>query len=360
LVSSYAGSLKSAFDQVLEFRGETANSRQFRGQLESFIATFEQNAVRTADFIATAATPRFAYVYDPEVGTFKRTDISLGPVYVEPAVTVGAGKIGLVMAYLYSNFTSLNGESLQDAFDYEAHRGEDALRVRTSTLDFTSQVFSFSGTYGITNRWDVNLLVPVFLTSLDLAGKTRLFIPGGADFITPFDTSDTKLGIGDILLRTKYRLPSLFGLDMASALTLRLPSGNPDNFQGVGDVTLTPLFIAQRSFGPHTVYANLGIEVDATDVSQTRGRYAVGATILLFQPLTLFSHIIGSSGFEDTSFQTEGIRGVVPRTDIIDSVVGLEFTITNQIVAHIAVIVPLNDDGLRANAVPAAGIETRF
>ncbi|HEV7735456.1 MAG TPA: hypothetical protein VGR62_25000 [Candidatus Binatia bacterium] len=352
-------SLTSLFDQVLEFGGELDNSPQFRSQLERLIFNLERNAVRTADFVATAASPGFAYEYDLESGVFRRTDAARGPVYVEPVNTVGEGKIDVRFAYLYSDFSELDGESLDDALDFRARRGADILDVRSS-LGLRTQVFSMSGTYGITSRWDVNLLVPVLLTALHLNGAGTLKISGADDVPNAFFADASRLGVGDILVRTKYRLPSRWGFDFASALTLRVPSGNPDNFQGLGAVTLTPLFVVQRAIGPHSVEANLGVEADATNVGQSRARYAIGACIRLYGPVTLLAHVIGNSGFEDDHFSEDGVSGVVGRTDIVDAVTGVEVAITDAVVAHVGVIVPLTDDGLRADVVPAAGLGVRF
>ncbi len=278
-VPSRAASLASLFDEVIRFEGQLAPFPAYRRELESVIVSFQRNAVRTADFVATATTPGFGYMWDPETGSFKRTETSRGSVFIEPAATVGARAWYLSFAYLYSNFTQLDGTPLEESLDQLRNvRGPNQLDIQTNTFDFRSQVFAFSSTYGITNRWDVNLLVPVFLTTLHLSGRSALLVPGAAPFIDNFDANETKLGIGDILLRTKYRFQDQLGIQMAAGFILRVPSGNPDNFQGLGDVTLTPMFIAQRAVGPHLLQANLGVEVNAGDVAQSRARYAVGAT----------------------------------------------------------------------------------
>lgn len=357
-----AHSLKNLFDQTLQFEGQLERSPQFRRGLESVIVSFQLNAVRTADFVATATTPGFAYSYDPETGVFKRTETARGPVYVEPADTVGRGGFDVSFAYQYANFTELNGQSLEDAFDEQLQqvRGTDFLDVRTRKFDFYSQVFALSGTYGLTDRWDVNLLVPVFLTTLKLNGTSALLVPGADPFFNNFVENDTKLGVGDLLLRTKYRLDDRLGLRLATELTLRVPSGNTDNFQGLGDVTVTPLFIVQRAFGPHVAQVNLGVELNAGAVSQSRIRYAIGATFRVLSRLSFLAHIIGNSGFVNDHFNEGDVSGVVSRTDIVDASAGFEFSITQKIVAYVGALVPLTNDGLRAEAVPTGWIGARF
>jgi hypothetical protein len=356
-----ADSLAHLFDQVLQFEGVLEQSPRFRRQLEAIIVSFQQTAVRTADFVATATTPGFAYTFDPEKGAFTRAEVARGPIYVEPAETIPRGAFGVGVAYQYSNFTELNGESLEDALDQlQAVRGTDFLDIRTRTVTFRSQLLSLSGTYGISDRWNVNLLLPIFVTTLKLSGTSALLVPGAGSFVNQFSENDTKPGVGDILLRTKYRLPDWLGFQLASEFTLRLPSGNPDNFQGLGDVTLTPLLVVQRAFGPHVVQANLGVEVDAGSVSQSRARYAIGATFRVLQQVTFQAHVVGNSGFTSDHFTEGDVSGVIPRTDVVDAVTGFEYAFTERVFAYVGAIVPLTNDGLRAAVVPTGWVGARF
>lgn len=356
-----ADSLSSIFDQMIRFRGGLVNFPAVRREIERVVVSFELNAVRTADFVSTATTPGFVYAYDPETGVFTRTESALGPAYVEPAETVGRHGINLIGAYQYANFTELDGESLEASLDaLRGAQGTDFLDVRTRKLAFRSQVFSVSGTYGITDRWDVNLLLPVFLSTLQLNGTSVLLVPGAAPFRNTVVARDTALGLGDALLRTKYRLPDRLGLALAAVLTLRVPTGNPDDFQGLGDVTVTPTFVAQRAFGPHVVRANLGVEFNAGDVQQTRIRYALGASLRVLTRLSVLLQFIGTSGLVDDDFTERDVSGTIPRSDIIDGGAGLEVALTPSVFAYVGALVPLTDDGLRAPVVPTGRIAARF
>ncbi len=356
-----ARSLADRLDEVLEFEGELEQSPEFRDQLLAVVMGIQRSAARSADFIATATAPGFTYHFNPETGAFERGRSSRGPVYVEPPQTVGKGGIDLGMSYLYADFTELDGESLEDALDeLEDVRGTDVLDIETDNFDIRSHVFSFSGTYGLTDRWDVNLLLPLFVTTLELSGESALLVPGAPPFRNPFDEDDTKVGPGDLLLRTKYRLADRAGVELASAFTLRLPTGDEDNFQGLGDVILTPLVAAMRTFGPHDVHANFGIEVDASDVDRSRARYAIGVSLQLLEPLAFLVDVVGSSGFTDDDFEEGSVQGSVPRSDIVDLFAGTKVRVSEHLVAHLGAFVPITNDGLRADVVPAGGIEASF
>jgi hypothetical protein len=48
------------------------------------------------------------------------------------------------------------------------------------------------------------------------------------------------------------------------------------------------------------------------------------------------------------------------RTDIVDVAVGVKFAIVGSLVAFASAIVPITDDGVRADVVPAGGLEMSF
>ena len=333
----------------------------------SAAATVEEivrSAIRTADFVATPATPGFSYRYNPELDTFERVPASRGSVFVEPAETVGKGVLNLGVTYLYANFTEINGVALTTALN-QVRTGPVTALSRVRDFELKSQVLDLSATYGITSRWDVNLLLPLLATTLNLDVFSGLALPGQ---LSGLRVNDTAFGPGDLLLRTKYRLPDWAGLAWAPFFTLRLPSGDPGNFQGLGAVTLTPGVALTRPIGPHDLHANFAFEVNAADLEQSRVRYAMGATVQALTRLALLFDVIGSSGISadhfEQAFATTGgvipVSGSVPRTDLVDLALGVRITVTDRLLIHLDAIVPLTQDGIRANVVPAGGIEATF
>jgi len=239
------------------------------------VATFgllvKQLAPSAADFPAISTVPGLTFQYNPQLQVFERSSSSLGPVYVERPQTLGMGKFALGVSYLSVSFDELNGKSLDRNVKFRGLGHNDcclgppspnnpAFERDTADLLFEdfelrSHVISFSGTYGITDHWDVNVLVPMVVTSMFLETRQRLNNESGTNThffdvatqqrerFTRFD--EDKVGVGDIQLRTKYHLYGMGGFNIASGLTLRVPSGDEDNFQGLGDPTLTPFFFAR-------------------------------------------------------------------------------------------------------------------
>jgi hypothetical protein len=232
------------------------------------LSTLKAMSANAADFPAISTAPGFTYRFDPSVGMFERSSASLGPIFVERPQTIGRGKVDVGAYYMYFDFQELSGDDLDSiAFTNLEHNDccsatapppsqgnpafeSDTAAVFVEKFNLTSHVVSFSGTYGITDRWDVNLLLPVVHTSLDMRVRQEIQNASGTHF---FDaarqtttqtvrTDDDTTGVGDLLLRTKYHIlstnlqsPTLGAdrpFDLALGTNLRFPTGSEDDFQG--------------------------------------------------------------------------------------------------------------------------------
>lgn len=377
----------------------------------------QQLASTAADFPAISTTPGFTFRYNSQIQAFERSSSSLGPVFVERAQTLGRGKLDIGVSFLSVDFDQLNGHNLKglnfklqhdDCCDPRHSPPEpgnptfenDFIQLTFEKFSLHSRVVSFFATYGITDRWDVNLLIPVVYTSFNLrahahinnVGSIRQPFPGFPNGIHFFDASgriddfksinDDKLGVGDIQLRTKYHLLEAGGFNLATGLTLRLPSGQDGNFQGLGDPTVTPFVALAQEYGPLEVHANGGIQINFSDSDRSRLRYAGGVTLRLIEEVALLVDVIGSSNLQSDrisrlvadsitlgQFPNQTIttqNRIVTRkihADVVDLNVGFKtspFGIQRSIVGFATVFVPLNDAGLRADVIPAVGLEVGF
>ena len=369
----------------------------------------QQLAPAAADFPAVSTVPGLTYSYNTELQTFERSSGSLGPVFVERPQTIGHGKLDVGFSYLFQDFDRLDGAGL-DGLSFRLHHedccgppgvspipdgvlgGTPATIFERDTADIffdefniESHVLSLYATYGITDRWDVNVLLPIIFTSLDvsaravlnnefstrfLGGPVHLFADGTN--VNTFGIDDDSTGVGDLLLRTKYHFLSSNGFNLASGLALRIPTGDEDNFQGLGDVVLTPYLALSQEWSRFDFHFQAGFDINADDTERSRARYGIGLTTQLIERLAFLIDIIGSSNLteQDLSVTVPVIAGqnVVGsrtitqgfRTDIVDLAIGFKAAFTQSVVGFASVFIPLNDDGLRADAVPAAGLEVSF
>lgn len=366
-----------------------------------------QLAPNAADFPATSTTPGFTYRYNPDLQVFERSTTSLGPVFVERPQTIGKGRFDVGASNLFIDFKKFDGMDLDSLSFRNLKHGDccapplpspgvppfenDTAGIFFEEFTLRSNVLSFFATYGITDRWDVNILLPLVWTNMRIHARAVLDNQSGihlfdkndpgvsADGMTrQVSVDDDKFGVGDLLLRTKYRVyghesgPNKF--NFASGLTLRIPTGDADNFQGIGDTTLTPFFSGSFERGIFGFYANTGFEWDIPNSNRSRVRYGVSMTLQALEKLGLYASVIGSSNlgspevtvnvpeFAEFSPEPVGTRTVSTNTetDIVDLSVGLKANIVGSMVGYVGVIVPLNSDGLRANAIPAVGLEGSF
>ncbi|MFN3533540.1 MAG: hypothetical protein ACK41Q_13690, partial [Candidatus Brocadia sp.] len=135
--------------------------------LDSILEIQNLNSVlntEKGEFPVSSTSGGFTFQYDSELEVFIRTTDSLGPIFAERAPTLGKGKLNIGFSYTYINFSTLEGRDLDNlkstVFLDEKQKDKNLLQLDFD-VDVKSNLFSFYGTYGITDRWDVSILVPV-------------------------------------------------------------------------------------------------------------------------------------------------------------------------------------------------------
>ena len=345
----------------------------------------------SSTYPVASASSSVTYVYNPELDTLERRTGVAGPIFGERAETIGAGEFDLVLSYSYIHLSTVNGEDL-DSLPNRARvngrvlffpvkggltlndgRFTNFLPVQANVdLDVTAHQIAPSLTYGITPDLDVNLVLPLLVTSLDVTAHTTVPDPRFPEFkLKPGDPrarmqdltgADTATGIGDLLLRTKYVIHHGKPFDLAWGLALSLPTGNEDNFQGSGTTHVGPTLIFSRIFAERVEpFLNLGVDLNTDDVGRSVFRWAVGATGQMLNSLTAAVVFLGRNEFAAQAdpipvpffFQIE-------RNDIYDASIGLRWNFTDTGVLSANVLLPLNRDGLRADFIPTIEIEYPF
>ncbi len=191
-------------------------------------------------------------------------------------------------------------------------------------------------------------------------------------------------------MRSKY-LVLKDPIHLAGLLDLALPTGSARNFQGTGTTRVGTYLIASRSiekvFEPH---AEAGVEFDADDVDRSQAKYNAGVSVQVTSFADLMVDFIGRSefaaqtripggGFPNPARLPAVKNGVyteepstagcchgepyfvtVKRNDVLDLAVGAKFALSSNVLLFASAIVPLNNDGLRANVVPIIGLEGTF
>ncbi len=283
--------------------------------------------------------------------------------------------------------------------------------------------------YGLTDNWDIGISIPVVNTFLrvrheliPVAATTDAFLVSTFDQqgnvnsrildrnVQPADLSTARFftlngsrarrtltkvagsstGIGDITLRTKYRL---WGGDQggaAAGLELRLPSGDKKNLQGTGETHLSPfLYLSQVLWERIEPHVNLGVDFNTKDVDRSAFLYSVGVAALVWNQLGAGIDVIGRSEFgrfapgkgsglvgfalerpaatcsrENACVVNKAVPFRFPfkikRNDIIDISFGLRYALGTSGSVFFGTILPLNDNGFRADFIPSGGVEYTF
>src|SRR5256885_5611186 len=127
-----------------------------------------------------ASSGAFVYRLNPELGTVERATQSLGPFFVERAVTAGRkqASFGLTMQHLH--FGSLDGRNLRDgSLITTANQFSDEstpFDVDQITLNIDASVATFYGNVGLTDHMDVGFAVPA--VALPPGGSRADIFPG--------------------------------------------------------------------------------------------------------------------------------------------------------------------------------------
>ena len=345
------------------------------------IAPALANTVASTYPVASASSG-VTYAYDPTLDTLVRQSGVAGPIIGERAETIGKGRINLSAAFSYVHLTSINGDDLDSLVNRPRVNGQTLIfpvpqgiqladgRFTTflpvhvvADLDVQAYILSPSVTYGVTADLDVNLTLPLLRTSLGVTTHSKapdprfpqFALPPGESFPTDVRSlSDAAVGIGDLLLRAKYVLLRSEWVDVAAGLGLSLPTGDQDNLQGTGTTRLQPTLVLSHVFaGRFEPLLDVGIDYDTNDVSRSVVRWAVGGTYQVLEPLSVSVVFLGRN---ELAAQSDPIPTPfffqVERNDIYDASVGIRWRFADSGFVSLNALVPLNEDGLRAEAIP--------
>jgi Putative MetA-pathway of phenol degradation len=306
-----------------------ANGHQahFEGDfLSSFGPINEAVGIQVSQLPIASPASGILFVYDASLKTFApSTEESLGPILGERAATIGRRKLYLGFSYQYFNFNSIDGQNISKLPAVFKHRpfipppfspcpnqtgltgayAGSTCFVRdyidtTTNIDLTVSQYTLYATYGITNRLDVSVVIPLLDVHMGASSTATIVsnypfapnipaFPGGV--FHQFDPTIVKScgpvqpcltatfpnagtgvpnpnsasGIGDVVFRGKYEVYRGERAGIALGLDVRAPSGDATNFLGSGAWGFKPFGIISYSarVSPHAV---IGYEVNGQSI----------------------------------------------------------------------------------------------
>lgn len=397
-------------------------------------------SVGTELSLVSAASPASGvlFTYDPTLHTFvPSTTESYGPVLTERAETIGKHRIFVAVTYQFLDFSSLDGIDLHHLPVAYSHAPfqvsacvsnpsdpqcdpsrpgfpafEQEYITTQNRIDLKAHQITLSGTFGLTNRIDISVDVPILDIGLGItsaahivraapqpvASNDALFgttVNGFYHFFNANDpagsldevvsNSNRANGIGDVVFRVKGTVLKYERTRVALGLDIRTPTGDAQNFLGSGAIGLKP-FIAASYAGRVSPHVNLGYEYNGDSIiagnlgTGSLGKlanqffYSGGVDIAVARRLTLAADVLGdrlsSSGrLQPTSFaNVDGVTqpGVQQVTlfqgpvNMVDISTGAKVNLFRNLLLTANVAFKANEAGLRAKAVPLGAISYSF
>ena len=375
------------------------------GSVIGFLTGSLAGRVSSVPISSTASGVTFRF----EGGVPIATSTSAGPIFAERAQTLGRGRVFAGLNRSAFSFTSLRGTPLDDlhlTFTHDnvnydgcsAEVGNDCSRMGVPLLENETMnvdldlgidvaVTSMYLTYGLSNRVDIGVVLPVLQTSFT-GSSTATIVPFGpppaAHFFagTPANpvltatrsVSGSVTGLGDIAARVKVNLKQ--GASGGAALLLdgRFPTGDEEDLLGAGRFTGRALLIMSSTFGAFSPHANLGAMYTPDSTRNSAVLATAGFDHLLGKGITLAVDVVsefqlGASKLrlpQPVHITFPYARTINPaalrdiRDDILNGSIGFKFSASNRTTMVTNALVPLNSGGLRSRVAYTVGVEYSY
>lgn len=369
-----------------------ANQAQIEAGVRPGFGVSSALGAQVSSFPLGSSAGGFSWTFDPSLGTFNRVSESFGPVFAERALTVGRGRVNVGANVQRTTFDSLgnrdlSGGDLKSYFGlkgvFPANTGVDQIFVEDSLdLNVSTTTVSLFGTFGLTDRLDLGIAVPI--TQVDLAARfdSRIGVNTTVDPEISFQDSvgGDASGIGDIILRGKYMLWRTAGGGVATGVDLRLPTGDEENWLGVAATQAKVYVATSAAFGRLSPHLNLGYTFSHAN-SLTEGEeavlfapsneitYAAGIDASVTPRITVVGDVLGRNlrkfgTFTDQStefganFRRLGF--VKGNLNLLLGSVGVKYNLFGTSLIAANVLFPLNDAGLQDKLTWVVGFEQSF
>jgi hypothetical protein len=347
-----------------------------------------------------------------EGGVPVKTSTSAGPIFAERAQTLGRGRAVAGVGRNTFSFSTLRGvpmDNIELIFTHEnvdsegcdeANGGdctlmgiptlENEIMPFRLNLDLDVTVTTFYATYGITDRIDLGLVVPIVSTQMHGESSAQIIPFGGPNAVhffagTPTNpvlsasrsVSGSSLGLGDVAVRAKIGVHDAEHSSLALLGEARFATGSANDLLGAGGWSARGLAVLSgriESFSPHL---NVGYVYHSREDDRIWND-AVLATLgfdhLMTEHVTIAADLVtelqvGDSKLQlpgEVTFDTPFHRTIQPTTipdrrdDLVNGSLGFKFTMPRNFTLVANALVPLNRGGMRPDIIYTTGLELSF
>jgi Putative MetA-pathway of phenol degradation len=381
------------------------SSNAENGSLIAFITDALGSSVANIPIGSTSGGVTFRF----EGGAPVATSTSAGPIFAERAQTLGRGRVLAGISRTGFSFATLRGVDMKNIDLTFTHQNvnfpgcdaqfggdcslygipaleNDAMDFHLS-MDLSVQVTSIYVTYGVSDRLDFGLVVPI--VQADFRGESEAQIRpfGGTSAAHYFAGTPTNpvltasrqslgsaAGLGDVALRAKVNLRETPDAAFAFLVDGRFPTGSQKDLLGSGRFAGRALLIFNSRFSDFSPHLNAGYLHHAGQQQNDAVLGTVGFDDRMAESVTLAADLVTELQVGDSKLHLPGIvtydapfrRTLNPtnipdiRDDIVNGSFGIKATPARNTTLVLNTLFPLNRGGLRANLVYTAGIEYTF
>ena len=376
----------------------------------AFQSNFTQFNIALASQLTSLPLPSpasgFTYAFDPATGTFARSTQSFGPILAERAETIGRGRMSFGYNFQYFSFDTVEGVDLSRVpavfthDDFQLGGGRADVVTTSNAVEATVGQTTGVFTYGVTDRLDVSIAVPVVRTTLRVLSRANIQrvgtgdaetihffrnpdLPGGVGDDREFTSRGQASGLGDIILRAKGTVFREGHRGLAAGVDVRLPSGDEEDLLGTGALGVKPFAAVSLLYGRFSPHVNVGYQWNGSSVLggnvsdgssgdlPDQFSYAVGADYGLTDRVSvavdvLGRHVIDSPRLVRRSITATGPFGSIVLDDIafdresftaLDGATGIKVNLGRRLLINFNLRFKLNDNGLTDRVTPLIGFE---
>lgn len=351
----------------------------------------------------------FTYRFDPGTGTFVRSTSSFGPILTERGETIGRGRLAFGFSHQFFSFDHLDGVGLATVPAVFTHDGFQAGGGRSDVV-FTentikADISQFNGalTYGVTDRLDVSLAVPIVSTRLSLLSNARIHRVGTGlntaihyfrDDVGIDSRGDTRQyfaegsasGVGDIVIRAKATVMKESSRAFAVGVDARLPTGDEQNLLGAGAAGVRAFAAFSTSFARFAPHLNIAYQWNGKSVlgGEVRSshkedlpdqfQWAIGTDFGINNRLSIVMDLLGrrvvdSPHLSTYDFVANGPAGTVTLPDIRfarasywvnNGAIGFKANVAPRLLVNFNLRFQISGGGLSDRIAPLIGMEWGF
>jgi len=379
----------------------------------AFQSNFTQFNVALASQLTSLPLPSpasgFTYRFDAATGTFVRSTQSFGPILSDRAETIGRGRFAFNYNFQYFSFDRLEGIDLSrvpSVFthdDFQLGGGRPDVVATRNAIDASVGQWTGALTYGLSDRLDLSLAVPLVHTRLNVisaatiervgtgeAHEIHFFrdpdASGGIGDERTFQAGGSASGIGDIIVRLKGSVLRQSTRGLALGIDLRMPTGDERNLLGAGAFGAKPFVAYSAAYRRISPHVNVGYQWNGTSILAgdpvtneeadlpDQVLYALGADVGVTEKFSLTADWLGrwaidSPRVHEQPFNAAGPAGRVTLDDIsIDSesfwassaAVGFKANIHGRLLVDFNLRFTIGTNGLTDRVTPLIGFEYGF